>query len=62
MYEPDKGMSFYGAIKELQDLLKYEGQEYRIMKFNDILITVSHDSNIDDLSTIYELKRKLARL
>lgn len=62
MYEPDKGMSFHGAVKELQTRLKYEGQEYRIMKFNDILVTVSHDSNVDDLATIYELKRNLARL
>ena len=60
MYIPDKGHNFVSACRELQGMLG-KG-EYRIMQFNDHLITVSQDSNIDDLATIYNLKHQIARL
>ena len=62
IYEPNKGLMFGNAVKELKEILQRENQTYRIMKFNDILVTVSFDSNIDDLCTIYTLKHKIQQL
>lgn len=62
IYEPNKGTSFYYAVKELKQILKHENNSYRMIKFNDILITVSHDSNIDDICVIYDLKHKIRQL
>lgn len=65
MYEPDKGITFRDAVKQLQDDIKWanfkdhESPTYKTMNFNDISITVSMDSNVDDLAIIYELKRKI---
>lgn len=61
MYEAEKGMNFYQAVKTLQEILREKRSKYRIMVFNDINVTVSIDSNIDDLSIIYDLKRQLAK-
>lgn len=61
MYEPEKGMNFYQAVKTLQEILRQDKSKYRIMIFNDINLTVSVDSNIDDLSIIYDLKRRLEK-
>lgn len=59
IFEPQKGVSFYGALNECKAKIKATGREYMMMKFNDVEITVSIDSNHDDLATIYDLKRKL---
>lgn len=59
IFEPDKGMNFYNAIDACKyDMLKHK-RTYQVMLFNDIHITVSYNSNVDDLATIYDLKRKL---
>jgi hypothetical protein len=62
IYEPSKGLMFVSAVNELKGVLQRENQAYRIMKFNDILVTVSVDSNTDDLCTIYNLKHKIRQL
>ena len=62
IYEPNKGLMFISAVKELKGILQRENQAYRMMRFNDILITVSVDSNTDDLCTIYDLKHKIRQL
>lgn len=62
IYEPDKDMAFYNAVRELKSILKQEGHKYRQMLFNDIYVIVSVDSNPDDIATIYDLKHKLRRL
>ncbi len=58
--ETDKGMNFYEAVKFAKKELKEKS--YADLKFNDITIRVSKDSNIDDLSTIYNLKHTINRL
>lgn len=62
IYEPSPGLMFVSAVRELKIILQRENQAYRMMKFNDILVTVSVDSNTDDLCTIYDLKRKIQQL
>lgn len=62
IYEPNKGLMFISAVKELKKILYLENQLYRMMRFNDILVTVSVDSNTDDLCTIYDLKHKIRQL
>lgn len=60
-FEPSKGANFYGAVKEAKALMNPEGCNYIDMKFNEISIRVSWDSNPDDLATIYDLKRAIER-
>lgn len=61
IYEPDKDMAFYNAVRELKSILKQEGRKDRRMLFNGIYVIVSVDSNENDIATIYDLKRKLER-
>jgi hypothetical protein len=58
--EAEKGMNFYEAVKFAKKEIK--GTGYLDLKFNDITVRVSKDSNIDDLSTIYDLKHTINRL
>lgn len=60
MYEVEKGVSFRKSVQDLKATLK--PGEYRIMEFNKILLTVSQDSNEDDICIIYELKHQINRL
>lgn len=62
IYEPNKGTAFHYAVKELKQILKNENDSYRMIKFNDILVTVSHDSNINDICIIYDLKNRIKQL
>ena len=62
IYEPDKGMNFYSACRALQAWLKENKKDNWLMEFNGHRIHVSVDSNLDDLSTIYDLKCKIARI
>jgi len=62
IYEPSPGLMFVSAVKELKCLLQKENHSYRMMEFNGILVTVSVDSNTDDLCTIYDLKHKIRQL
>ena len=57
----EAGVSFYKAVKDLQQSLN-SSNEYLDLVFNDISIRVSKNSNIDDLSTIYNLKHTTNRL
>lgn len=59
IFEVSKGQHFYGGIIECKAEIKRSGRKYMIMRFNELDITVSHDSNSDDLATIYDLKHKL---
>ena len=59
IYEPNKGESFYNSVKTLKNILIKEKSSYRMMLFNGIHVTVSFDSNPDDIATIYDLKNKL---
>lgn len=62
IYEPDKGVSFYDAVRTLKAILLIEKSLYRMMLFNGINVTVSVDSNVDDVATIYDLKHKIRQL
>ena len=55
--EAEKGMNFYEAVKFAKKEIKET--DYLDLKFNDILIRVSKDSNIDDLSITYYLKHTI---
>ena len=57
----EAGESFYGAVKKVQDSLRLEN-DYCDLEFNGIRVRVSKNSNIDDLSTIYNLKHTIRRL
>jgi hypothetical protein len=58
--DAEMGMNFYEAVKFAKKEIK--GTDYLDLKFNDIIVRVSKDSNIDDLSTIYNLKHTINRL
>lgn len=62
MYEPEKELHFRAAVEKLQQILKSTNRLYEDMKFNGTSIRVSVDSNVDDLSIIYEQKRELLKL
>lgn len=62
IHEPEKGVMFYDAVKSLKQTLIKEKSSYREMLFNGIFVTVSIDSNPDDIATIYDLKHKLRQL
>jgi hypothetical protein len=59
--QAEKGMSFYEAAKKVKEQILRDDQ-YLDLEFNGIYIRVSKDSNIDDLSTIYYLKRTIERM
>ena len=59
IYEPEKGVSFYDAVKDLKKLMVEKGRLNQHLLFNGIQIIVSVDSNPDDIATIYDLKHKL---
>lgn len=61
IFEPLKGVNFYGAVEECQKEIRKTGRNYMTLVFNEIHVTVSYDSNPDDLATIYDLKSKLVR-
>jgi hypothetical protein len=59
IYEVEEGKPFFEAVDDLKRILKDSGSLYRMMQFKGIYVTVSVDSNLDDLATIYDLKKKL---
>ena len=58
MYNPPQETSFYNAVDILKEQLRQSGSAYRMMNFKGIIVTVSVDSNPDDLATIYDLRKK----
>jgi hypothetical protein len=61
MVYAESGELFRHAVKRVQDTMK-PSENYLDLVFNEIRIRVSHDSNIDDLCTIYDLKHELNRM
>lgn len=57
--EAQKGMNFFEAVNFAKKEIK---TDYIDLIFNDISVRVSKDSNINDLSTIYNLKHTINRL
>jgi hypothetical protein len=51
--------TFFERVKEE---LKTSDDFYQTVRFNDVSIKISWDSNVDDLLTIYDLKCQLNRL
>jgi hypothetical protein len=51
--------SFFERVKEE---LKTSDHFYQTVRFNDVFVTVSWDSNVDDLLIIYDLKCQINRL
>lgn len=59
IYEAEKGENFYSFGNRMKEEMKLKGQSYRVCIFNEIHYTIGFDSNMDDIATIYDLKRKL---
>ncbi len=62
MIEAQAGETFDNAVRRVQSHLYNKGSEYTTLNFNDINVTVSYNSNVDDLRTVFYLKQKLAKL
>lgn len=58
-YEPEAGENFYNFMTRIKKNLIESNSILAGVKFNGIDITVSYNSNVDDLGIIYNLKRKL---
>jgi hypothetical protein len=59
--QAEKGDNFYEAVRKVKENM-FNNESYLDLEFNDIRVRVSKDSNIDDLSTIYYLKRTIERM
>ena len=57
----EAGDSFSSAIRKVQDSLRHP-EDYCDLMFNGIRIRVAKNSNIHDLSTIYDLCCHIQRL
>ena len=57
----EKGQNIYQAIEDLQESLSTM-DSYLDLEFNDIVVRVTKNSNINDLTTIYNLKHTINRL
>lgn len=57
----EKGDHFVTAVKKTQNQIR-SNEDYLDLEFNGIRVRVSKNSNLDDLSTIYNLKSELKRL
>lgn len=57
--EAPKGSSFFDAVRDVKKTLKQKGYPDATLIFNDLYITVSADSNENDIAVIYNLKHKL---
>jgi hypothetical protein len=58
--EARKGSNIHDETKRVKNILKENGSRDGILVFNDIQLTVSSNSNPNDIVTIYLLKHKLA--
>lgn len=54
------GDIFSHAVRRVQNEMK-PSEDYLDLNFNDVVIRVYHDSNINDLAVIYDLKRELSK-
>jgi hypothetical protein len=61
MMYAEAGDNIYSAIRKVQSSL-LSGEDYQDLSFNDISIRVAKNSNINDLTTIYNLKHQILRL
>lgn len=61
IYEADKGEMFYYFIRRMKQECIINKQSYRDCVFNGIYFTIFKDSNMDDISIIYDLKIKLTQ-
>lgn len=59
--EAEKGVSLHKAAEDLKDSLS-EQNSYLDLRFNDINIRVTKNSNTYDLLTIYDLKQTINRM
>lgn len=61
-YKAEAGENFYFFMERVRKSLNDNGYMYGHAIFNDISITVSKNSCIDDLDVIYKLKSRLRQL
>lgn len=64
IYTAKPGEMFYAFIQRMQYEMESnrKGSNYRNCIFNDTYFIISADSNLDDICTIYDLKRENDRL
>lgn len=62
VYDADSGESVWCAIKRIKNT--FENADYNIafLRINDIHLTISRDSNPDDIALIYNLKCRIRNL
>jgi hypothetical protein len=58
-FTPEAGENFYDFITRIKKQIKESNGLHAGVMFNGIQIIVNHDSNVNDLGIIYDLKRKL---
>ena len=59
--QAEEGMSFYDSVKKVKEQMLRDDQ-YLDLEFQKIRVRVSKNSNINDLSTIYDLKYRIERM
>ena len=58
MVYAEAGENFTAAVKRVQNEIKPH-ENYLDLNFNDIVVRVHPNSNVNDLGTIYDLKREV---
>ena len=61
MIHSQPGDNIFSAISKVKSVLVHD-EDYEDLVFNDITIRVAKNSNINDLTTIYNLKHQISRL
>lgn len=61
-YIPSPGTTLFGAVNELQGILKKNNVPSYKLSFNDTIVKVHVTSRYEDIATIYTLKRELESL
>lgn len=65
IHKPDQYESFYDFVRRIKGLMSLSSHTFGAYKqcvYKGIHFTVSKDSNVDDIATIYDLKKEVQRL
>ena len=62
MYIAGEHESLYCAINEMKEFIKQRNAAYDTIQFKGVNLTVSADSNPDDIAVIFNLKNHIKEL
>lgn len=54
--------NLYVAVSKLKEQLKKENREYSDLMFKNIQLRISFDSNVNDIETIFLLKKQMMNI